>query len=115
MTPPTVNAVQSGVERDGVSSGDLAAGFYDPKGDDAYNYGAIGAVIGHEITHGFDDQGSKFDAKGNLKDWWKEEDVKHFKERATACPINLTGMKSSRDCIRTGNWFWARVSPTLAG
>ena len=51
--------------------------------DDAVNFGAIGAAIGHELTHGFDDQGRKFDAKGNLADWWTAEDAKEFEQRAT--------------------------------
>ncbi len=55
--------------------------FFDPKADDAVNYGAMGAIIGHEITHGFDDEGSKFDADGNLKDWWTDEDRKEFDTR----------------------------------
>ena len=56
--------------------------FYFSNGDDAVNYGAIGLVIGHEITHGFDDQGRQYDADGNLKDWWSAEDAKRFKQRA---------------------------------
>ena len=63
-------------------AGILQPPFFDPKADDASNYGAIGAVIGHEMTHGFDDQGRKFDAKGNLRDWWTPEDEKNFNERA---------------------------------
>jgi putative endopeptidase len=56
--------------------------FFDAKADDALNYGGIGAVIGHEMTHGFDDQGRKFDAQGNLRDWWTPEDAKNFEARA---------------------------------
>ncbi len=56
--------------------------FFDPEADDAVNYGGIGTVIGHELTHGFDDEGSKFDAKGNLANWWTPEDRKFFDERA---------------------------------
>jgi putative endopeptidase len=56
--------------------------FFNLEADDAVNYGAIGAIIAHEITHGFDDQGRKYDAKGNLKDWWTKTDDKKFKERA---------------------------------
>jgi predicted metalloendopeptidase len=57
--------------------------FFDPKADDAINYGAIGAVIGHEISHGFDDEGRKYDGDGNVKDWWTEADNKAFLERAS--------------------------------
>ncbi|HEX8922029.1 MAG TPA: M13 family metallopeptidase, partial [Pyrinomonadaceae bacterium] len=60
--------------------------FYDPQADDAFNYGGIGAVIGHEMTHGFDDKGAQFDAEGNLVNWWTPEDLKKFNER-TACVV----------------------------
>ena len=63
-------------------AGILQPPFYDYKADAAVNYGGIGAVIGHELTHGFDDQGRRFDAEGNLNDWWTEEDAKRFDERA---------------------------------
>jgi len=61
--------------------------------DDAVNYGAIGAVIGHELTHGFDDQGRQFDSKGNLRDWWTAEDAKAFEQRA-GCLVNQYGSYS---------------------
>ena len=63
-------------------AGILQAPFYDPAWDDAMNYGGIGAVIGHEMTHGFDDRGRQFDAKGNLRDWWTEDDATRYKQRA---------------------------------
>ena len=63
-------------------AGILQPPFFDPNADDASNYGAMGSVIGHEMTHGFDDEGRKFDAKGNLRDWWTPEDEKNFNERA---------------------------------
>jgi len=85
MTPPTVNAYnRSSMNEIVFPAGILQPPFYDPQADDAVNYGGMGAVIGHEITHGFDDQGSKFDAQGNLKDWWSADDSKNFKERS-AC------------------------------
>ncbi|MCU1317569.1 MAG: peptidase [Candidatus Acidoferrum typicum] len=85
MTPPTVNAYNNSSMNEIVfPAGILQPPFYDPQADDAVNYGGMGAVIGHEITHGFDDHGSKFDAQGNLKDWWSPEDLKNFKARA-AC------------------------------
>ena len=71
MTPPTVNAYYSPPMNDiNFPAGILQPPFFDPQADDAVNYGAIGAVIGHEMTHGFDDQGRQFDAQGNLRDWW---------------------------------------------
>jgi len=82
MTPPTVNAYYNPTVNEIVfPAGILQPPFYDPKRDDAMNYGGMGAVIGHEMTHGFDDQGSRFDAKGNLNNWWTPEDLKNFKAR----------------------------------
>jgi putative endopeptidase len=82
MTPPTVNAYYSPLHNEIVfPAGILQPPFFDPKASDAFNYGSIGSVIGHEMTHGFDDQGSQFDADGNLKNWWTPEDLKNFRER----------------------------------
>jgi putative endopeptidase len=82
MTPPTVNAYYSATRNEIVfPAGILQPPFFDPEADDAVNYGGMGAVIGHEISHGFDDQGSKFDANGNLKMWWTPETRKKFDER----------------------------------
>jgi endothelin-converting enzyme/putative endopeptidase len=84
MTPPTVNANYSPFENNiNFPAGILQPPFFDKSMDDAVNFGGIGAVIGHELTHGFDDQGRKFDAKGNLTDWWTEQDAKEFEKRAT--------------------------------
>ncbi|EQB69340.1 MAG: hypothetical protein AMDU5_GPLC00004G0310 [Thermoplasmatales archaeon Gpl] len=83
MTPPTVNAYFSPTENEIVfPAGILQPPFFDATMDDAVNYGGIGGVISHEITHGFDDQGRRYDMDGNLKDWWTEEDAKKFTERA---------------------------------
>ena len=88
FSPPTVNASYSGTNNEiTFPAGILQPPFFNFKADDAINYGAIGAVIGHEITHGFDDSGSKFDAQGNLASWWLPEDRKKFEERA-ACVVN---------------------------
>jgi putative endopeptidase len=88
MTPPTVNAYYSSSMNEIVfPAGILQPPFYDPNADDAVNYGGIGAVIGHEISHGFDDQGSKFDGKGNLHEWWTADDRKNFTERGD-CVVN---------------------------
>ena len=83
MSQPTVNAYYDPQENDiNFPAGILQPPFYDNKMDDAVNFGGIGAVIGHELTHGFDDQGRQFDAKGNLSDWWTEQDAKAFEQRA---------------------------------
>ncbi|MBS7563638.1 M13 family metallopeptidase [Mucilaginibacter sp. Bleaf8] len=83
MTPPTVNAYYNPVNNEIVfPAGILQFPFYDFAADDAVNYGGIGAVIGHEMTHGFDDQGRQYDADGTLRDWWKKEDADKFKSRA---------------------------------
>lgn len=83
MNPQTVNAYNGGLENKIVfPAGILQAPFFDPNADDAVNYGAIGGVIGHEIIHGFDDQGRKIDATGAVRDWWAPEDAKRFEEQA---------------------------------
>jgi endothelin-converting enzyme/putative endopeptidase len=83
MTPPTVNAYYNAQMNDiNFPAGVLQPPLYDPKMDDAPNYGNTGGTIGHELTHGFDDQGRQFDAQGNLKDWWTAEDAKAFTDRA---------------------------------
>ena len=83
MTPPTVNAYYNAQMNDiNFPAGVLQPPLYDPKMDDAPNYGNTGGTIGHELTHGFDDQGRQFDAQGNLKDWWTPQDAKAFTERA---------------------------------
>jgi len=84
MTPPTVNAYYSGSMNEIVfPAGILQPPFFDKSMDDNVNFGSIGAVIGHELTHGFDDQGRKFDPEGNLRDWWTEQDGKEFEKRAS--------------------------------
>jgi predicted metalloendopeptidase len=83
MTPPTVNAYYStSLNSINFPAGILQPPFFDTKADDATNYGAIGAVIGHEMGHGFDDRGRQFDAKGNLSDWWTQADVDRYKVQA---------------------------------
>ncbi len=85
MTPPTVNAYYSPVMNEIVfPAGILQFPFFDPNADDAVNYGGIGAVIGHEISHGFDDSGSQYDKDGTLRNWWTAEDLAKFKEKAKA-------------------------------
>jgi len=83
MTPPTVNAYYSpSMNNINFPAGILQPPFYNPDASDAVNYGGIGAVIGHELTHGFDDQGRRYDGEGNLRDWWTAEDAKAFEQRA---------------------------------
>jgi putative endopeptidase len=87
MSPPTVNAYYNPQFNEIVfPAGILQPPFYDPKADDAFNYGGIGAVIGHEMTHGFDDSGARFDANGNLTMWWTPDDYKKFTAR-TNCVV----------------------------
>ena len=82
MNPQTVNAYYNPTTNEiCFPAGILQVPFFDPTADDAFNYGAIGVVIGHEMTHGFDDQGRQYDKDGNMHDWWKNEDAKNFTER----------------------------------
>jgi putative endopeptidase len=84
MTPPTINAYYNPLQNEIVfPAGILQPPFFDPQSDDAVNYGGIGAVIGHEMGHGFDDQGAQFDADGNLRNWWTPDDRETFTERAS--------------------------------
>lgn len=88
MTPPTVNAYYNPPENNiNFPAGILQPPFYNQKASEAVNLGAIGVVVGHELTHGFDDQGRKYDGEGNLRDWWTAEDAKNFETRA-ACVVN---------------------------
>jgi putative endopeptidase len=83
MTPPEVNAYYDPQLNEIVfPAGILQPPFFDAKADDAVNYGAMGGVIGHEMTHGFDDEGRKFDADGNLRDWWTAEDLQNYEQRS---------------------------------
>ena len=98
MTPPTVNAYYRPPMNDtNFPAGILQPPFYATSMDDAVNYGAIGVVIGHELTHGFDDQGRKFDAQGNFRDWWTPEDGKQFEERAGCIDKEYSGFVAVKD------------------
>ncbi len=91
MTPPTVNAYYDPQMNDiNFPAGVLQPPLYDPKMDDAPNYGDTGSTIGHELTHGFDDEGRQYDAKGNLKDWWTKKDAEQFTKRAD-CVVDQYG------------------------
>src|SRR3954471_11813044 len=108
MTPMTVNAYYNAELNEIVfPAAILQPPFFDPSADDAVNYGGIGAVIGHEMSHGFDDQGSKFDATGKLENWWTKDDTDKFKS-ATAklvaqysayCPFPAAGDKAAQ-CVK---------------
>ncbi len=94
MTPPTVNAYYDPSMNDiNFPAGILQPPFFDPNSDPAVNFGGIGVVIGHEMTHGFDDQGSKYDGKGNLREWQTEDDRKKFTERTDCVADEYSGFK----------------------
>ena len=103
MTPPKVNAYNNSAKNEIVfPAGILQPPFFYPEGDDAINYGAIGAVIGHEIIHGFDNSGRKFDAKGNQVDWWTAEDAKQFDEGANCIIKQFDGYVVDADVHQNG-------------
>src|SRR5262249_10116390 len=100
MTPPTVNAYYHPLQNNiNFPAGTPQPPFYKPGADAAINYGAAGAVIGHELTHGFDDQGRQFDAQGNLKDWWTPDDAKAFDERAQ-CTVDQYSAFTAVDDVK---------------
>ena len=116
MTPPTVNAYNdSNMNEIVFPAGILQPPFYDPTADDAVNYGGMGAVIGHEITHGFDDHGSKFDAKGNLRDWWRPDDLKNFNARATCVSEQFDGYVVDGDLHENGKLVLGESIADLGG
>jgi putative endopeptidase len=95
MTPPTVNAYYNPLMAEIVfPAGILQSPYFDLSADDAVNYGAIGGVIGHEMSHGFDDQGRKFDLKGNMADWWTAEDAKNYMQRATCVEEQFSAFRA---------------------
>ncbi len=100
MTPPTINAYYNPSMNDiNFPAGILQPVFYDPKADLAVNYGHAGGVIGHELTHGFDDEGRKFDGKGNMRDWWTPEDIKKYEAR-TGCLVKEYGGFTAVDDVK---------------
>lgn len=95
MTPPTVNAYYDpNANEIAFPAGIMQPPFFDENADEAINYGGIGSVIGHEITHGFDDEGSQYDHKGNLKNWWSKEDRKRFEKRAKVLAEQFDGFEA---------------------
>jgi putative endopeptidase len=116
MTPPTVNAYYNSERNEIVfPAGILQPPFFDPNADDASNYGAMGAVIGHEMTHGFDDEGRKFDAQGNLRDWWTPEDEKNFNERAECVEKQFDGFVVQDDIHENGKLVLGESIADLGG
>ena len=100
MSPPTVDAYYNPSMNDiNFPAGILQSPFFDAKASDATNYGDIGGVVGHELTHGFDDQGRQFDGNGNLSDWWTPEDGKKFEEKAD-CTVKEYGNFSAVDDVK---------------
>ena len=105
MTPQTVNAYYNPTTNEiCFPAGILQYPFFDPKADDAFNYGAIGVVIGHEMLHGFDDQGRHYDKDGNMHDWWTESDTKSFNERAEQYADFFSNIKVLPDLNANGHF-----------
>ncbi len=116
MTPPTVNAYYDPQLNEIVfPAGILQPPFFDPKADPALNYGGMGAVIGHEMTHGFDDEGSKFDAQGNLRNWWTAQDKKNFDERGDCVAKQFDGFLVEKDLHENGKLVEGESIADLGG
>jgi predicted metalloendopeptidase len=116
MSPPTVNAYYSPQNNEIVfPAGILQPPFFDPDADDALNYGGMGSVIGHEMTHGFDDQGSKFDSIGNLANWWTDADLKAFKERAQCIIDQFNGFEVEKGLNQKGSLVQGESIADLGG
>jgi len=116
ITPPTVDAYYNPTMNEIVfPAGILQSPFFDPKADDALNYGGMGAVIGHEMTHGFDDEGSQFDAQGNLRDWWTPEDHKNFDARADCVAKQFDAYVVSGDLHENGKLVEGESIADLGG
>jgi endothelin-converting enzyme/putative endopeptidase len=116
MTPPTVNAYYNGQMNDiNFPAGILQPPLFDANSDDAPNYGDTGATIGHELTHGFDDEGRRFDAIGNLKDWWTQEDGKEFERRAGCISDQYSGYTIVDDIKINGKLTLGEDTADLGG
>ena len=116
MTPPTVNAYYSAPRNEIVfPAGILQPPFFNASADDAVNYGGIGAVIGHEMTHGFDDQGRKFDGSGNLKNWWTEQDLKNYESRSGCVEKQFDAYVVSGDLHENGKLVLGESIADLGG
>ncbi|MBV9210374.1 MAG: M13 family metallopeptidase, partial [Acidobacteria bacterium] len=116
MTTPTVNAYYQRSRNEIVfPAGILQPPFFDFTADDALNYGAIGAVIGHELTHGFDDTGSQFDAEGNLRLWWTPEDLKNYQSRTSCVENQFNGFKVEEGLFQKGKLVLGESIADLGG
>lgn len=116
FTPSTVNAGYHPARNDMTfPAGILQPPFFDPNADDAFNYGGIGTVIGHEITHAFDDQGAKFDARGNVRDWWTAEDRAGFHERASCIARQYAAWQFEEDLNLQGELVTGEAIADLGG
>ncbi|HEY4001324.1 MAG TPA: M13 family metallopeptidase [Candidatus Xenobia bacterium] len=116
MSPPTVNAYYNPNMNEIVfPAGILQPPFFDPHRDDAYNYGGIGAVIGHEMTHGFDDQGALYDAQGNLKNWWTKADKAHFDQRTVRIRKEYSSFEAQPGLFEKGDLESGEAIADLGG
>jgi endothelin-converting enzyme/putative endopeptidase len=116
MPPQLVNAVNLPLQNAlNFPAAILQPPFFDPKASDAVNYGAIGAIIGHEISHSFDDQGAQFDAQGRLRDWWTKEDMEHFKQASGKLVEQYNGYKPFPDLAVNGQLTLSENLADLAG
>jgi putative endopeptidase len=116
MTPPTVNAYYNPSNNEIVfPAGILQPPFFNASADDAVNYGAVGAVIGHEMTHGFDDQGRQFDAQGNLADWWTAQDAANFSKRAQCIVDEFSGLEALPGVHENGRLVQGEAIADLGG
>jgi putative endopeptidase len=116
MTPQTVNAVNLPIQNAlNFPAAILQPPYFDPDGDAANNYGAIGAIIGHEISHSFDDQGSQFDASGKLANWWTSEDLAHFKQAASRVVAQYDAYRPFSDLSVNGRQTLSENIADIAG
>ncbi|MFW2535474.1 M13-type metalloendopeptidase, partial [Legionella sp. 28fT52] len=116
MTPQTINAYYNpSMNNINIPAGILQPPFFDPKAPAAVNYGAIGFVIGHEITHGFDDQGAQFDGHGNLKNWWTAEDLKKFQAATNCIMKQFSQYKVDGDLPVQGKLVMGEATADLGG
>ncbi len=116
MSPPTVNAYYNPQINEIVfPAGILQPPFFDAEADDAYNYGGMGSVIGHEMTHGFDDTGAQFDATGNFSNWWTENDLKEFKARAECIVNQFNGFEVEKGLNQNGKLVVGESIADLGG